>query len=132
MSDFEGVGVYVASRASIPARGEMWRKLRSLGHAIISTWIDEDGPGQTASMAELWPRIVKEIQHSSGLVLYIEPGDLPLKGAFIEAGIALAFDKEIRIVAPNIPSKDIGSWLNHPRVRFSPTPEVAIAYLNAR
>jgi len=83
----KGLAMYVASRASVPERGAMWREFRSRGFRVTSSWIDEDGEGQTASFSDLWERIANEIQCSDGLVLYAEPGDFPLKGAFIEAAI---------------------------------------------
>lgn len=45
--------IYVASRASIPERGAMWRRFRAQGVPITSSWIDEDGEGQTADFREL-------------------------------------------------------------------------------
>ena len=54
-------GIYVASRASVPARGAMWRRLRSEGWPIVSTWIDEDGEGQTDDFSDLWERIHREV-----------------------------------------------------------------------
>lgn len=113
--------IYVASRASVLARGRMWRQLRDEGgHPIVSSWIDEDGPGQTASMSDLWARIQLEVGRSDLLVLYVEPSDLPLKGAFIEAGMALAMGKPVRLVAagfhPGEERPQLGSWICHPSV----------------
>lgn len=52
--------IYVASRASVPERGKMWRELRDKwGYQITSTWIDEDSDGATESFADLWERITK-------------------------------------------------------------------------
>ena len=115
---------YVASRASLPERPAMWKHFRDdLGIEITSSWIDEAGPGETADLGELWRRICDEIFESDCLVLYVEMGDFPLKGALIEVGIALGMDKPIRIVAPECefpaPSyRPIGSWVNHPNVQF--------------
>lgn len=114
---------YVASRASIPERSEMWRRLRSEGSCISSTWIDEAAPGQTKSMSELWQRIQEEIRQSTHLVLYVERADLPLKGALIEAGMALAMGLEVRIVERDFSGSDdlrrlLGSWIKHPLVVF--------------
>jgi len=89
--------------------------------AAIGPWLNEDGPGQTASMAELWPRICAEVAAADEFVLYVELEDLPLKGAFIEAGVALAHGKKIRIVCPRIDgarAKLLGSWVSHPNVTF--------------
>jgi len=113
--------IYVASRASIPERPAMWRMLRDKkAWPIISTWIDEAGPGQTASMIDLWTRIEQEIAASSGVLLYIEPGDLPLKGAYIECGMALGMGKRVAVVMLGIDKVDthIGSWIFHPNVQL--------------
>jgi len=72
--------VYVASRASIPQRGEMWRRYSGAGCQITSSWIDEDGLGQTKSFTDLWSRITREIADADRLVLYAETDDFPLKG----------------------------------------------------
>lgn len=113
--------IYVASRASVPERGAMWREFRANGVAITSSWIDEDGEGQTQSMAELWERITEEIRRADRLVLYAEAGDFPLKGAFIEAGIALGMGKSVTVCLPNVSldprnCRPIGSWIMHPLV----------------
>jgi hypothetical protein len=113
--------VYVASRASVPLRGQMWRKLRSMGVPITSTWIDEDGEGQSASLSELWDRIVKEIAAADYLILYAEASDFPLEGALIEAGVALGMGKPIFVCLPDVDldprsMRPIGSWISHPLV----------------
>lgn len=114
--------VYVASRASVPERSALWRKMRDEeGYLITSTWINEAGDGDTADFGELWERIAKEIQRSSSLLLYAEPDDFPLKGALIEAGMALGMDKRVIVCLPNVDvqprsCRPIGSWINHPLV----------------
>ena len=121
-------GIYVASRASVLERGAMWRKLRADGWPIIATWIDEDGPGQTPSMGALWERILVEVLQSCGVVLYVEPSDLPLKGAFIEVGAALGAGLPVAFVAPGMSDlRPIGSWTDHPRVKRYDTVEEALA-----
>lgn len=107
-------GIYVASRASIPERGAMWRAFRDEGYPIISTWIDEDGVGQTPSMGDLWRRIVDDETTCAALVLYVGQGDLPLKGALVEVGCALARGIRVYVVSP--PGEDVGSWVRHPNV----------------
>jgi len=117
--------IYVASRASIPERGEMWRNFRAQGIPITSSWIDEDGQGQTEDFGELWERIAHEIAQSVALVLYAETSDFPLKGAFIEAGMALGMNKRIVVCLPDVTLdnrsfRPIGSWVKHPNVSFIP------------
>jgi hypothetical protein len=114
-------GVYVASRASLPERPAMWRKLRGEGWPINSTWIDEAGEGETKSMQELWARIAREIAAASAVVLYAEEGDLPLKGALIEVGMAIGMGKPVFACLPGVALdarsfRPVGSWLAHPLV----------------
>jgi hypothetical protein len=115
--------IYVASRASVPRRAAMWRALRSEGWPIISSWIDEAGPGQTADQGEQWARITAEVTGAAGLVLYAEPEDFPLKGAFVEVGMALGVGLSVVVVAPLVDVepgswRPLGSWIRHPRVCF--------------
>lgn len=114
------------------ARGEMWRAYRAAGAPIISSWIDEDGPNDTADLDELWIRIRREVVSAERLVLYVEPDDFPLKGAFVEIGMALAANVPIVIVAPGVEIKDrncrpFGSWIKHPSVRFAETVAQALS-----
>lgn len=85
---------YVASKVK---HASMWRKFRDGGIAILSTWIDEAGEGQTGDYSELSQRCIREIERCHAVVLYCEPGEI-LKGALIEVGAALAMNKEIRCV----------------------------------
>lgn len=124
--------IYAASRASIAARGSMWRTLRAAGAPIISSWIDEDGEGETGSFAELWTRIEAEIRSCSRLVLYVEPEDFPLKGALVEVGMALALGKPVVVVSPGVEleprsMRPIGSWAAHPLVSFNHNIKEAVA-----
>jgi hypothetical protein len=112
---------YVASRASIPERGAMWRKFRKQGVSIVSSWIDEDGDGCTESFEELWQRIESEIKSSTAFLLYVEFHDFPLKGALVEAGMALAMGKPVLVFKPYFALdertfKPLGSWAKHPGV----------------
>jgi len=130
----EGWEIYVASRASILERGEMWRALRASGVPINSTWIDEDGPKDTRDLAGLWRRIRSEVTRAKGLILYVEPDDFPLKGAFVEIGMALAAGVPIYIVAPGVTiegrnCRPLGSWIKHPSVLFCETVEQAAAMI---
>jgi hypothetical protein len=128
-------GIYVASRASLPERAAMWRRLRDVeGWDICSTWIDEAGENETGEFSELWERIEREIRGAERLILYVEPGDFPIKGAMIEAGIAIAAGVQIFVVAPGVDieprsRRPLGSWICHPLVRV--VPDMAAALVNA-
>lgn len=113
--------IYIASRASIPERAALWREYRRRGVPITSSWIDEDGEGQTQSFTDLWDCITYEIAQADRLVLYAETDDFPLKGALIEAGIALGMKREVTVCLPNVELhprsfRPIGSWIAHPLV----------------
>lgn len=111
----------------------MWRAYRAQGANIISTWIDEAGPGQTASFVELWDRIHGEIRRCDRLVFYAETlHDFPLKGALVEVGIALGMGKPVWVVlGKDVPldsrtHRPVGSWIEHPcvnAIRLRATPK---------
>jgi hypothetical protein len=101
--------IYIASKTR---HGKYWKQLRSSGVNVISTWIDEVGPGETKDPAELSQRCIAEVKECDCLLLFISAEDQP-KGAFIEVGAALAFSKPIRVVAPFY---RIGIFQHHPSV----------------
>jgi hypothetical protein len=127
MSKADRLKIYVVSRASIPTRPQMWRGYRQRGARIVSSWIDEAGPGETKNFPAFWERITAEIRICHRLVLYAEAEDFPLKGALIEVGmalalaLALALRKSVWVVAaPGIvldrTDRPFGSWIRHPWV----------------
>lgn len=130
--------LYVASRASLPARPAMWRALRAMGWRIASTWIDEAGEGQTADFAELWHRIEEEVRSSDGLILFAARDDFPLKGALIEVGMALGMRKPVAVVLDGPPFlesrslRPVGSWLHHGRCKLFGTVHEARDWIAAQ
>lgn len=126
--------IYVASRASIPERAAMWHRLRDDGWQITSSWIDEAGEGETADFTDLWDRIMREIAAANKLVLFAEAGDFPLKGAILEAGIALGMGKSVVVCLPGVTlegrtQRPIGSWLAHRNVIRCDSLRSAMAYI---
>lgn len=85
---------YTASKTKHAHR---WQALRDQGHPVTATWIDEAGEGQTADYAELADRCRRDIEAAEYVLLYCEPGET-LKGALVEAGMALALGKPVRCV----------------------------------
>lgn len=111
--------IYVASRASLPERPAMWLRFRDAGHPIVSTWIDESGPSQTACKRAFWHRLVEEVACADALLLYLAVGDLPLKGAYVEVGAALAHGRPVGVVLDPLDvnlEAALGSWVHHPDV----------------
>ena len=116
----------------------MWKELREAGVNIISTWIDEAGPGQTASMSELWTRIELEIYSCDALFFYYDLKDGRLKGAIFEAGVALGAGKPVYLILPDarhhmsVIEKEIGSWVRHPKFKICVSVGEALSALEAR
>lgn len=80
-------GIYIASKTR---HADRWRYLRDkVGEPIISTWIDEAGPGESTCLTDLWRRCIEEATRCELLIVYREPDDV-LKGAWVEVGAALA------------------------------------------
>jgi len=128
-------GIYIASRTH---RAAKWRRLRDIeGWQITSSWIDEAGTGESTDIGNLWSRVEGEIARSKLLILYVEMGDFPLKGALIEVGMAIATPIPICIVAPGvvldpISFRPLGSWVRHPRISFCDTMAEAQALCQGR
>lgn len=89
-------GIYIASKTT---HAERWRALRTDGLPIVSTWIDEAGLGESASLADLWRRNVLEAANAAALIVYHEPGETP-KGALVEIGAAIACGVPVLWVGP--------------------------------
>lgn len=119
-------GVYIASKARHAPR---WLALRAAGLPVISTWIDEAGEGESASLADLWRRCIAESASAAALLLYHEPGD-EQKGAYVEVGAALASGVPVFVVG-----EPPGSWVNHALVTrcvsLSEASEKALAIASA-
>ena len=126
--------IYIASRASLWARPALWRRFRRDGVRIISSWIDEDGEGETEYFTELWDRIKREITAADRLVLYAETDDFPLKGALIEVGIALGLNKPVTVCLPGVEvqgltHRPVGSWIEHRLVTRNDDIKDALGYI---
>lgn len=90
-------GIYVASRSR---HASMWLRFRAKGYPILSTWIDEAGPGETLDWMDLWRRCVRESHEADVLILYAESGEV-LRGALVEMGSALAGGRVVICVCPD-------------------------------
>lgn len=116
-------GIYVASKTK---HADRWRAWRSAGLPIISTWIDEAGPGESADLSDLWIRCIREASECELLVCYREADDV-LKGAFIELGAALANGREVWAVGLS------GFTVaHHPGIRHFDTLDALLAEIRRR
>lgn len=115
---------YPASRASIPERPEMWRKMREQGWPLVATWIDVAGPGMINDWGSFWRTCVREARDADAVLLYVHYTDLPMKGALVEVGAALGNFKEVYVIIDGFPDEmefsdvhaALGSWSYHPDV----------------
>lgn len=103
------MSIYIASKTKHAAQ---WKWLREQGVKIISTWIDEAAPGQTQDYTDLWNRCLAEAQQATCLILFKGNDTEQLKGAFIEAGAALAAGRPVLAVGFD----DTATFLHHPLV----------------
>lgn len=110
-------GIYIASKTSHAPR---WRQLRAEGLPVNSTWIDEAGKGETKCFTNLWGRCVGEAAGADAVIVYREPGEV-LKGAFVEAGAALASGVPVYAVGC-----DEFSFIHHEGVRVCSSLDHAI------
>lgn len=129
-------GFYIASRTH---HAEKWRNLKAFGAPIISRWhslVEEDGTDHALSdLGRLWCDINEDITQAAGLLLYVEPDDFPLRGAFVEVGMALTQGIPIAIFAPGVSfdshGRPLGSWIHHPLVSMHDTFEAARSALSS-
>lgn len=124
MSD-QRQGYYFASKTKHAAK---WRELRARGVPVVSTWIDEAGQGETKSFEDLWRRCISEASSARVVILYVERDEV-LKGAFIEAGAALA--SGVPVIVCGYPP-DGWSWLDHHLVSVVMTVEHALKVADGR
>lgn len=95
----------------------MWRHLRDLGAPILSTWIDETGPGEIPDRGAFLSRCFHEVLTSERLILYAEPGDPPLEIALGEACVAMAAAIPVYVVAPGVSDAALGFIPSCPTAR---------------
>lgn len=112
-------GIYIASKTK---HADRWRFLRDkVGEPIISTWIDEAGPGESADLDDLWHRCIKEASSCELLIVYREPDDV-LKGAWVEVGAALAVGTPVFAIG-----LDDFTIAKHRKLKHFPDMKAAIA-----
>lgn len=114
--------IYTASKTQHAAK---WKELKRLGYNIISTWINEAGPGETSDFTDLWVRCIEEATYADALLVYREPGEV-LKGAFVETGAALANKTPVFAIG-----LDDQSFCSHPLVTICDSVNDALVKMGA-
>ncbi len=111
------IRVYPASKLR---HGPMWRDLDAQTPAVQfhARWLKHNkiGTPDTADKArEFWLQDVQDIKDADCVFVYAEPDD-HLRGALVEAGIAIAFGVSVCVIGIHA---DYGTWQHHPRVHHA-------------
>jgi hypothetical protein len=120
--------IYIASKTKHAAK---WRSLRAKGVNIISSWIDEAGPGESKNHSESAIRCIRESKSCDAMIVYAEEGD-EMVGAFIELGVALADPdpfRKIYLVGPVLKSGSI--FIMAPKIQMVASMEDALSEINS-
>lgn len=117
-----GLKVYTASKLNHAGR---WLKL-------VDEWVEIDFVARWPSLVGtipdephfakvFWQQDIEDVMASDIVLVYGEPGDV-LRGALVEAGVALGAGKSVIVVGDN---PFYGTWQHHPNVYRVPDLEHA-------
>lgn len=121
------IRVYTASKLSTAA---FWRDLQKRWNHVIfhARWLRHNEIG-TPDELEFAPRFWKEdeldVMHADAVLVYAREGE-HLRGALVEAGMAIAYGVSVIVVGKH---PDYGTWQHHPMVTRMDTIESAGEYL---
>jgi hypothetical protein len=107
------IRVYTASKLHHRHR---WISLRSQWPDVTFTarWpdLEKDNPPSEGEARRNWLKDEEDVRRADVVLVYAEAGD-HLRGALIEAGMALALGKIVLVVGDH---PDFGTWQHHPGV----------------
>lgn len=108
------IPVYIGSKLKYADR---WKRLRAdwkkAGIFINSTWIDQavqEDDSLPADFRIFWSVDQRDVSQAAFVVIYGEPKD-ELRGALVEAGIAIATGAHVIVVGD---CSSFGTWQHHP------------------
>lgn len=105
--------IYIASKMH---HAERWRQeyCRQDVH-IVSRWpfLEPFIDTEINNCKKFWQDDVADIQTADAVVVYVEEGE-KLRGALVEAGIAIGLGKLVVVVGDH---PDFGTWSYHPQVK---------------
>lgn len=106
--------VYTASKLK---HAKMWRGLREERPDIAFTarWPDIEGKVEDSAenAVAFWTHDIADVRRADAVLVYAE-ADEHLRGALIEAGVALGLGKQVVVVGDH---PDYGTWQHHPLVQ---------------
>jgi nucleoside 2-deoxyribosyltransferase len=108
------VRVYFASKLR---HGGRWRTLCASAHQFVAyaRWLKHTSigtPDTPDNASTFWLEDQQDVKHADVVVVYAEPGE-HLRGALVEAGMAIAYGKPVVVVGDH---PDYGTWQYHPLV----------------
>jgi nucleoside 2-deoxyribosyltransferase len=121
------IRVYTASKLKHAA---LWRRLCDCNAGIYlhARWLKHNKIGTLDSpenASEFWLQDEQDVKDADAVLVYAEGSD-HLRGALVEAGMALAFGVPVFVVGDH---EDYGTWRYHPGVRIVKNFDYAIAAL---
>jgi nucleoside 2-deoxyribosyltransferase len=124
------IRIYPASKLR---HGPMWRALCDKTPAVQfhARWLKHNKIGTPDSSSEarqFWMQDVQDIKDADCVFIYAEPEDR-LRGALVEAGIALALGIPVYVIGEH---PDYGTWQHHPNVRKAASIKDAIEWATVR
>jgi len=108
------IRIYTASKLS---SAEVWHDIQKTWPEVFchARWLKHTqlGTPDTAEYARrFWIEDEEDVRHADLLVLYGKPNE-HLRGALVEAGIALALKIPVAVIGEH---PDYGTWQHHPGV----------------
>lgn len=124
------IKIYLASKLHHVRRWQALRDEWAPEFEISSSWIDTYvEENDTPDLAPLfWDRNQDDIFMCDYLIIFAVVAD-ELRGALVEAGMALAYGKKVIVVGDN---EGFGTWQYHPDVTRVRTMDEAKTYLLAQ
>ena len=118
------IRVYTASKLHY---APLWRKINEENPHIFfhARWIKHVAigtPDSPENAIRFWVEDEEDVRTADAVLIYAKPGE-HLRGALVEAGIALACGVQIIVVGEH---PDYGTWQYHPRVKRCATLAAAL------
>lgn len=123
------IRVYFASKLH---HAQKWRDLCAATPHLQAhaRWLKHHALGTTDTSTNartFWLQDEQDVRDADAVVVYAEPHD-HLRGALVEAGMALAYKVPVVVVGDH---PDYGTWQHHPGVLRMPDLPTVLSYLKA-
>lgn len=122
------IKIYGASKLD---EAQTWRDLKNASIHLVSRWpntFKEDNDTSPGECRKGWIENEEDIRAADILIVLPPRNGGNLRGALVEAGMAIGLGKKVIIVGQ---CPDYGTWRWHPTVYNYSTLEAAISFLTA-